>query len=119
MNAAPSNPALHRFLSRIHEDHCGFLREHDVDELVQLDRLHQLLVRCNQGRFQCAAQDVKHFIRLIEAGDEWVRDVSLLHTDPFYQTLKETKTEKRRTPFPNHCTYGGDFESPSDADPGL
>ena len=107
---------LQKFLQRIHDDHCGFLREDDVAELAKLDRLHQLLVRCGCGRFTCAAQDVKHFIDLIEkASTEYVRDVSLLSTDPFYQTIKKPE---HRSPFPSHC-YQGDFESPSDADPGL
>lgn len=40
-------------------------------------RLKPLLVRCGGGRFTAPAQDVAHFIELIEAtGRDYVRDVS-------------------------------------------
>ncbi len=59
-----------------------FIQEHPyvtdkvVEELVKLDRLCQLLVRCGGCRFMCAAQDVQHLVRCIEAGGDYVRDVS-------------------------------------------
>lgn len=55
----------------------GFLTSADMPELVKLDRLFQVLVRCGGCRFTCAAQDVAHLIKCIEAGGDYVRDVSL------------------------------------------
>lgn len=42
-------------------------------------RLTPLLVRCGGGRFTCPAQDVAHFIGLVERqpGGDYVRDVSI------------------------------------------
>ena len=68
-------------------DRMGFLTEPEVAALAAdpKTRLLWLLVRCNGGRFSCPAQDVKHFIALVERRDptdslplgEWVRDVSI------------------------------------------
>lgn len=68
----------------------GFIKENEIDALIAVDRLMLVLVRCGNGRFLCPAQDVKHFIGIIEEharlkqektgqpmqGDH-VRDVSL------------------------------------------
>lgn len=57
-----------------------FLTESDVAALAknQETRLTLLLVRCDGGRFIAPAQDVEHFIQLIERdGGDYVRDVSL------------------------------------------
>lgn len=48
-----------------------------MPELVKLHRLCQCLVRCGFGRFVCAAQDVAHFVKCIEAGGDYVRDISI------------------------------------------
>jgi hypothetical protein len=56
---------------------CGFIRADQMPTLIALDRLHPCLVRCGNGRFTCGAQDVAHFIRCVEAGGDYVRDVSL------------------------------------------
>ena len=55
----------------------GFLTEADMAELIKLDRLCPVLVRCAGGRFTCAAQDAAHFIKCAKAGGDYVRDVSL------------------------------------------
>jgi len=64
----------------------GFLTEEDVAAIAEdpATRLQLLLVRCGGGRFLAPAQDVKHFIDIIErdyntapgVGD-YVRDVSI------------------------------------------
>lgn len=55
----------------------GFLKETDMHGLIALDRLCPVLVRCGCGRFTCPAQDAAHFIKCVEAGGDYVRDVSL------------------------------------------
>lgn len=66
-----------------------FLSIEDCAALEKIDRLLQVLVRCGNGRFVCAVQDVKHFIHIINEhrqkvfgddimkGGDYVRDVSL------------------------------------------
>lgn len=54
----------------------GFLQEKDMPELIRLDRLCPILVRCGGGRFTCAAQDAARMIKCTEAGGDYVRDVS-------------------------------------------
>ena len=60
----------------------GFLKKEDIEKIAldETTRLVPCLVRCGGGRFMCAAQDVAHFIEVIEAhGGDYVRDVSLRH----------------------------------------
>lgn len=54
----------------------GFLTEADMSELIKLDRLCPVLVRLGGGRFTCGAQDCAHLIECVEAGGDYVRDVS-------------------------------------------
>ena len=62
----------------------GFITEDEVEELKQIDRFRQVLVRCGCGRFTCAVQDVDHFIGMIlKSKEDYVRDVSLLAGDPW------------------------------------
>ena len=60
------------------------LRDTDIPELVKINRMQLVLVRCGCGRFLCPAQDVQHFIAIVEqhAKDhpnegDYIRDVSL------------------------------------------
>ena len=65
---------------RARRDRAGFLTEADVAAIAAdpATRLTKLLVRCQGGRFLAPAQDVAHFISIIEAsGLDHVRDVSL------------------------------------------
>lgn len=62
----------------------GFLTKSDLADIVGFDRLRRVLVRCGGCRFTAAAQDVAHLIRCIEAGGDYVRDVSLPVGDPIY-----------------------------------
>jgi hypothetical protein len=62
----------------------GFLTKADLADIVGFDRLRQVLVRCGGCRFQCPAQDFAHLERCIEAGGDYVRDVSLPTTDPIW-----------------------------------
>lgn len=100
---------LETFLRRIMSENGGFMRDDDIAELAKLDRLRQVLVRCGNGRFVTAADSVAHFVGIIErdfdrlqsqaaesneasavliaacGGSDYVRDVSLLASDPCYR----------------------------------
>lgn len=54
----------------------GFLTDADIPALIALDRLCPVLVRCGGCRFTCAAQCVEHLVKCVEAGGDYVRDVS-------------------------------------------
>lgn len=47
------------------EKQGGFILAEDVTKLEQIDRLMSVLVRCGNGRFLCAVQDVNHFMTII------------------------------------------------------
>lgn len=127
---------------------CGFLTSReDEDTLIALDRLFPMLVRCGGCRFTCAAQDIRHLVKCVEAGGDYVRDVSFPvgaferaaswqpepnYTDAWTREAKEAaRPEKQRpsawcinrgTPHFNENDCGGAFDGnqvTSDADPGL
>jgi hypothetical protein len=59
--------------------HYGFIQDTDLPKLIELDRLYPCLIRCGGGRLSCPAQDVSHWIDIIEKeGSDYIRDVSLL-----------------------------------------
>jgi hypothetical protein len=69
---------LAKLLTRIKNIDYGFLTNENLDKLVELNRLNPVLVRCGNGRFTCAAQDVRHFTDIIKReGSDYVRDVSI------------------------------------------
>lgn len=82
--------AEHVSLSRVlkvAKEQGGFLKDTDVAIIAHHDRLRLILVRCGNGRFLCPAQDVAHFIAIIERdGTDYVRDVSLPTTDPIWKS---------------------------------
>jgi len=69
-------------IEEIRRDKNGFVTETMLPHVIEANRLEPLLVRCGGGRFICPAQDVSHFIGLIERkgitgeGGDYVRDVS-------------------------------------------
>lgn len=65
--------ALQKFLAA---RELGFLKAEDMPELIALDRLFPVLVRCDFCRFECAAQDCAHMIRAVRSIGDYVRDVS-------------------------------------------
>ena len=80
-----TNVSLSRVLQVV-KSNGGFLSETAIDIIAHHDRLRQVLVRCGNGRFTCAVQDVKHFMAIIERdGQDYVRDVSLPTTDPIWR----------------------------------
>lgn len=59
---------------------CGFLTETEVSRIAgdEQTRLTPLLVRCHGGRFVAPADQVQHFIMIIERQmSDTVRDISL------------------------------------------
>lgn len=77
------NLALAEFIA---STEMGFLKDSDMPQLIALDRLCPVLVRCSCGRFTCAAQDVPGFVKLVSTGiigdgdkpgQQYVRDVSV------------------------------------------
>jgi len=64
-------------MEEIRDKSHGFVSQDDLKEIVQINRLELLLVRCGGCRFMAPAQDIKRLINLVEAtGEEYVRDVS-------------------------------------------
>ncbi len=112
----------------------SFLRVNQMPELIALDRLCPVLVRCGGKRFTCAAQDCAEMIRAVELGGDYVRDVSLpVGTDERAERWQPEApvTSLRFVPqsftqprppaaiFPRHCEAHGEPEWRGDADPGL
>ncbi len=66
-------------LARVRQDCGGYVTDTDVERIADdpATRLELLLVRCGAGRFLAPAQDVAHFIACVEAGNDYVRDVSI------------------------------------------
>lgn len=56
------NPALHKKIGN--QAHC--VTPEDLEEIIKLDRLQRILIKCGNGRFTCPAQDVNHFIKIID-----------------------------------------------------
>lgn len=134
-----SETPLARLLIKIVKQQYGCLDLSNIHELASLDRLRLVLVRCGNGRFLCPAQNVEHFCNIIrrdfdahQNDCDYVRDVSLPATDAAHRgsyhahtvegdyqpAPKSPPATPTRSGFPAH-TYSGDFDSPSDADPGL
>jgi hypothetical protein len=65
----------------------GFITDDQMEELIGINRMMLVMVRCGMGRFICPIQDAKHFIDIIERDSEannghqgeHIRDVSLTH----------------------------------------
>jgi hypothetical protein len=71
---------------RVIKDNGGFMSSSDIEIVAHHDRLRQLLVRCGNCRFLCAAQDTKWIMDIIQRdGQDYVRDVSLPTTDPIWR----------------------------------
>jgi ribosomal protein S27AE len=65
-------------INKIRQEQYGFMSTDDLDVLIEQNRLCPVLVRCGNGRFVAPAQDVKTFIKIIQAeGSTYVRDISL------------------------------------------
>ena len=59
------------------EQRGGFVTVDDIVELQAHDRLRQLLVRFDNCRLRCSAQDLDYIIVAMEDGGAKLRDVQL------------------------------------------
>ena len=59
------------------EHRGGFVTSDDIPELIDIDRLRQLVVRFQGCRLRCSAQDVSRIIYAMEGSGERLRDVQL------------------------------------------
>ena len=66
-------------IQRIKNETGGFItKPEDLEAVKAESRLHPVLVRCGGGRFTCPAQDVQHFVDIINRdGQDYVRDISV------------------------------------------
>ena len=65
-------------IEELKQKRMGFIKETELPLVVKENRMQMMLVRCGSGRFVCPAQDVKHFIDIIEREkSDYVRDVSI------------------------------------------
>ena len=65
-------------IEKIKNEHYWFITEDTLPNLIKENRLQPCLVRCSGGRFTCPAQDVAHFVAIIDASTyDYVRDVSI------------------------------------------
>jgi len=56
----------------------GFVLKEDLPDIIATDRLMLLLVRCGNGRFMTPADQLDHFMKIVETSKlDYVRDVSL------------------------------------------
>ncbi len=127
---------LKELLRNIIINQGGFLVNEDIDRLAEHDRLRNVLIRCNGGRFTTAVQCARHYADIVDASKvDWVRDVSLPASDPAYagnylpvtndappaRPMLSTPAAIYRRESGSYVQYRGnscDLE-PSDADPGL
>jgi hypothetical protein len=54
----------------------GFVTEAEMPAIIEQDRLVPLLVRCGGTRFCAGAQYIAGLLKMVEAGGDYVRDVS-------------------------------------------
>lgn len=60
----------------------GFITEEELPEVIKENRLQEILVRCGNGRFIAPAQDIKHFIDIIERDkQDYIRDVCIIRSE--------------------------------------
>lgn len=66
------------YIEKILDEEMGFISLLMLDKIIEENRMHPCLVRCGSGRFMCPAQDVRHFVKIIQRdGCDYVRDISL------------------------------------------
>jgi len=68
------------FINKKLKENMGFITEKELSQIINENRLQPMLVRCGGGRFVCPAQDVQHFIDIIQReGTDYIRDVSIYY----------------------------------------
>ena len=60
------------------KERCGFITDAELPEVIKEKPQQLILVRCGNGRFLAPADQVKHFIDIIEREkSDYIRDVSI------------------------------------------
>jgi len=66
-------------IKKLLDEKCGFVSDKDLPEVIKENRFQQIMVRCGAGRFVCPAQDVQHFVSIIEKEkSDYIRDISII-----------------------------------------
>jgi len=92
MTTAIEQTALGALRDAILAQHGELSRAH-LGELANLDRFHQVLVKCGSGRFVASAQDAPGIIACIDEHKyNYVRGVWLLASDPWHRSTNGTWT---------------------------
>ena len=68
-------------IEKIKEKNHGFVTDADLPEIIKENENQMLLVRCGYSRFVTTANNLNHFIEVIETSD-YVRDVSFVNNTP-------------------------------------
>lgn len=78
-------------IERIKEKNHGFVTDADLPEIIKENENQVLLVRCGYCRFITTANNLNHFIKVIETFD-YVRDVSFLSNELKFRELPKIIT---------------------------
>lgn len=63
-------------IAQIKDQNFGFISMEDLPDIIHENRLQLILVRCGCGRFLTPAQNVAHFVSIIEKeGSDYIRDL--------------------------------------------
>ena len=67
-------------IDKLLEEKMGFITSpEELKAVIEENRMIQILVRCGGGRFVCPAQDVQHFMDIVnKEGSDYIRDISIL-----------------------------------------
>lgn len=79
-------------IEKIKEKNHGFVTDADLPEIIKENENQVLLVRCGYSRFVTTANNLNHFIKVIETAD-YVRDVSFLSNELAVKTLPKVITK--------------------------
>lgn len=79
-------------IERIKEKNHGFVTDTDLPEIIKENESQVLLVRCGCCRFVTTANNLNHFIKVIETFD-YVRDVSFVSDEPAIKKLPKIITK--------------------------
>jgi hypothetical protein len=70
------------FLEELKKNLYFITTKEQEDFLAKQNRFLKVLIRCSNGRFSCAIQDLPAFVELIKDNKQnYIRDVSVLDTD--------------------------------------
>jgi len=95
----------------------GFITDDDRRELLELDRLCPLVVRCGCCRFICGAQDLQTLLAYVKAGGDYCRDVSI-HPETI-KAARATMAATIAAMKPAPMKWAGKVREPSSRERGM